>query len=151
MKKERWIKKNFQNLEGNWRIKGNKTLFHGRITSSLLLTRGLVKANEEGIMKSLIVFFATCLLLIGCGKNKPVEPEKSLRNLSLSSLNDVITIGTKNGRTTYNLLCTYDGRTLDKCYRKSGEICPNGYYIISQTSILVDNTMVNRLSIECKE
>ena len=110
-----------------------------------------MNANEVGIMKSLIVFIATCLFLIGCGKNKPVEPVNSARHLSLSSLNDVITIGTNNGRTSYNLLCTYNGRTLNKCYRKSGKICPNGYDVISQTSTPVDNTMVDRLSIECKE
>jgi hypothetical protein len=39
-----------------------------------------------------------------------------------------------NGKDAYSMKCSGMGRTLDKCFVKAGEVCPNGYNIISQTS-----------------
>ena len=97
-------------------------------------------------MKSLIVLFAICLLLMGCIKNKPVEP---------------IEFTGPNGRTAYNMRCSGFGRTMDMCYRKSSEICPNGYQVIdiSSGTFAIPNPSTggviigNRrdMAIECKE
>jgi len=90
-------------------------------------------------MKSLIVLFATCLLLMGCIKQ--VDPVKF--------------IGPNNMR------CSGFGRTMDMCYRKSSEICPNGYQVIdiSSGTFAIPNPSTggviigNRrdMAIECKE
>jgi hypothetical protein len=39
-----------------------------------------------------------------------------------------------NGKTAYSMRCSGMGRTLDDCYKKAGEICPNGYDIIDRAS-----------------
>jgi hypothetical protein len=95
-------------------------------------------------MKSLIVLFATCLLLMGCIKQ--VDPVKFIG---------------PNGRTAYNMRCSGFGRTMDMCYRKSSEICPNGYQVIdiSSGTFAIPNPSTggviigNRrdMAIECKE
>ncbi|MCG2725280.1 MAG: hypothetical protein L6420_03310 [Elusimicrobia bacterium] len=42
-----------------------------------------------------------------------------------------------NARTAYSMRCSGLGRTLNKCYIKAGELCPEGYNIISLTSGVV--------------
>ncbi|MGB9493596.1 MAG: hypothetical protein WCA83_02190 [Azonexus sp.] len=39
-----------------------------------------------------------------------------------------------NGKTAYSMKCSGLGRTLDACYKKAGEVCPNGYNIIDRAS-----------------
>ena len=63
-----------------------------------------------------------------------------------------------NSKTAYSMKCSGMGRTIDACYKKSGEICPNGYNIVDRTSSVVGipmqgGTMIapqNSLAIECK-
>lgn len=63
-----------------------------------------------------------------------------------------------NGKTAYSMRCSGMGRTLDACYQKAGEVCPNGYTIIDRTSGIVavpvnGSIMVapkHHLAIECK-
>lgn len=65
-----------------------------------------------------------------------------------------------NGRTAYSMKCSGGGRTLDECYKKSGEVCPRGYTILDRASSVVGvpqyggGTLVvpqHHLTIECKE
>lgn len=37
-----------------------------------------------------------------------------------------------NGRDGYTMKCSGAGRTLEACYQKAGEVCPNGYSIVTQ-------------------
>jgi hypothetical protein len=69
-------------------------------------------------MKTLIVLLATSLLLMGCVP-KQIEPVK---------------FRGPNGGTAYNMKCSGFGRTMDMCYAKSSEICPNGYEVIDISS-----------------
>jgi hypothetical protein len=54
--------------------------------------------------------------------------------------------------------CSGMGRTLEMCYQKAGEVCPNGYSIVGQNSSTIavpvnGSIMVapqHNLSIECK-
>ena len=39
-----------------------------------------------------------------------------------------------SGKDAYTMRCSGFGRTWAKCYTKAGEICPNGYNIVSQHS-----------------
>ena len=42
-----------------------------------------------------------------------------------------------NGGTAYSMRCSGMGRTLDACYKKAGEVCPQGYTIIDRASGIV--------------
>ncbi len=63
-----------------------------------------------------------------------------------------------NGKQAYTMRCSGMGRTLEMCYQKSGEVCPNGYDIVGQNSstvaIPVNGSIMaapqHNLSIECK-
>lgn len=59
-----------------------------------------------------------------------------------------------NGGTAYSMKCSGMGRTLDDCYKKAGELCPNGYRIVGQASSVVGNGGMiapqHHLAIECK-
>lgn len=63
-----------------------------------------------------------------------------------------------NGKTAYSMRCSGMGRTLDACYKKSGEVCPAGYTIIDRASGTVGvpvsgGVMLapqHSLAIECK-
>jgi hypothetical protein len=63
-----------------------------------------------------------------------------------------------NGKTAYSMRCSGMGRTLDACYQKAGEICPNGYTIIGQESgtvaVPVNGSIMaapkHNFAIECK-
>ena len=63
-----------------------------------------------------------------------------------------------NGKTAYSMRCSGMGRTLDACYKKAGEVCPNGYTIIDRASGTVGipmngGTMMapqHNIAIECK-
>ncbi len=63
-----------------------------------------------------------------------------------------------NAKTAYSMKCSGMGRTLDACYKKAGEVCPNGYTIIDRATGTVGipmngGTMMapqHSLAIECK-
>lgn len=63
-----------------------------------------------------------------------------------------------NGKTAYSMRCSGMGRTLDACYQKAGEVCPNGYTIIDRASgtvaVPVNGSIMaapqHNLAIECK-
>ena len=63
-----------------------------------------------------------------------------------------------SGKTAYSMKCSGLGRTLGACYKKAGEVCPNGYNIIDRTSgtvaIPVQGGIIAapqyHLAIECK-
>jgi hypothetical protein len=63
-----------------------------------------------------------------------------------------------NGKTAYSMRCSGMGRTLDACYQKAGEVCPNGYTIIDRASgtvaIPINGSIMaapqHNLAIECK-
>ena len=63
-----------------------------------------------------------------------------------------------DGNTAYAMRCSGMGRTLEACYQKSGELCPNGYKIVSLVSSTVavpsgDSIIAaprHDLAIECK-
>lgn len=64
-----------------------------------------------------------------------------------------------NGKSAYSMQCSGMGRTVDMCYQKAGELCPNGYLIIDKSNEIVGmtssygNVMMipkNSLTIECK-
>jgi hypothetical protein len=57
-----------------------------------------------------------CLLLSGCASVEPVKFKGP------------------NGKTAYSMKCSGWGRTLEDCYQKSGEICPDGYTIVERSS-----------------
>jgi len=39
-----------------------------------------------------------------------------------------------SGKQGYSMRCSGMGRTLDACYQKAGEVCPNGYNIVDRSS-----------------
>ena len=63
-----------------------------------------------------------------------------------------------NGKTAYSMRCSGLGRTLDACYQKAGEVCPNGYTIVDRASgtvaVPVNGSVMatsqHNLAIECK-
>jgi hypothetical protein len=63
-----------------------------------------------------------------------------------------------NSRLAYSMRCSGMGRTLDACYKKAGDICPNGYVIVDRIADAVgvptqSGTMLiqkQSLVIECK-
>jgi hypothetical protein len=63
-----------------------------------------------------------------------------------------------NGKNAYSMKCSGMGRTLDECYQKAGEVCPDGYNIIDRASgtvaIPVQGGFMaapqHNLAIECK-
>ena len=63
-----------------------------------------------------------------------------------------------NGKTAYSMRCSGMGRTLDDCYKKAEELCPNGYTIIDRASgfvaVPVNGGVMaapqHNLAIECK-
>ena len=63
-----------------------------------------------------------------------------------------------NGKEAYSMRCSGMGRTIEDCYQKAGEICPDGYTIINQESSLAGSAgqgsayLVTKrgLAIECK-
>ena len=42
-----------------------------------------------------------------------------------------------SGNLAYSMSCSGQGRTLDLCYKKANELCPNGYNIIYNTTDVV--------------
>lgn len=39
-----------------------------------------------------------------------------------------------NSKSAYAMKCSGMGRTLEACYKKAGEVCPEGYSIIDRTT-----------------
>jgi len=79
---------------------------------------------------------AFLVLLVSCAAVKPVEFKGP------------------NGKTAYSMKCSGMGRTLDDCYKKAGELCPDGYSILSQASSVIGSGDIvvpqYHLAIECK-
>jgi len=63
-----------------------------------------------------------------------------------------------NGRAAYSMKCSGLGRTLDACYQKAGELCPQGYRVVDRSSglvvIPVNGSIMaaprEHLAVECK-
>ncbi len=63
-----------------------------------------------------------------------------------------------SGKQAYSMKCSGMGRTMDACYQKAGEVCPNGYNILDRSSGTVgfmnQGTLMmaprEQLAIECK-
>jgi hypothetical protein len=63
-----------------------------------------------------------------------------------------------SGKQAYSMMCSGMGRTMDACYQKAGEVCPNGYNIMDRSSGTVgfmnQGTLMmaprEQLAIECK-
>ena len=63
-----------------------------------------------------------------------------------------------SGKQAYSMMCSGMGRSMDACYQKAGEVCPNGYNIIDRSSGTVgfmnQGTLMmaprEQLAIECK-
>jgi hypothetical protein len=63
-----------------------------------------------------------------------------------------------NGNAAYSMKCSGMGRSLDECYQKAGEVCPQGYTIIDRSSSPIGvpvngSIMVSArqgMAIECK-
>lgn len=81
----------------------------------------------------------------------------SISLASCASINPVSFKG-PNGKQAYTMRCSGMGRTLEMCYQKAGEVCPNGYNIVGQNSSIVAVPVngsfmaapQHNLSIECK-
>ncbi len=56
-----------------------------------------------------------------------------------------------NGKPAYSMRCSGMGRTLDACYQKAGEVCPNGYNIIDRSSGTIDVPTSSGMLIAPKE
>jgi len=86
-----------------------------------------------------IIILAVILFISACG----VEPVRFMG---------------PNGNAAYSMRCSGFGRSLEECYQKSGEVCPQGYTIIdrsSSTVIVPVNNSFNAstrqgMAIECK-
>ena len=76
--------------------------------------------------------------------------------LFLSACASIVPVAFKgpNGNTLYSMRCSGMGRTLDECYKKAGELCPDGYRIVDRESSVVGSGGVvvpqYNLAIECK-
>ena len=88
------------------------------------------------------VFVATIpILLLGCAV--AIEPKQFLG---------------PNSKTAYSMKCSGNGRTLEGCYQKAGELCPGGYNIVDRTNGTVGIPMQSGtlmvpqygIAIECK-
>ena len=64
-----------------------------------------------------------------------------------------------NKKTAYSLQCSDMGLSLGECYKKAGELCPEGYNIINSTTETVGVPMTtggtiitstHQLAVECK-
>ena len=64
-----------------------------------------------------------------------------------------------SGKPGYTMRCSGEGRTLEACYKKSGELCPSGYNIVDNASGTVAVPLASggfiaapdhTLTIECK-
>ncbi len=42
-----------------------------------------------------------------------------------------------SGKAAYTMRCSGSGKTLEACYKKAGELCPNGYAIVDRASSTV--------------
>ena len=64
------------------------------------------------------------LLLTSCASIEPraIEPRETRR---------------PSGNLAYSMTCSGQGRTLDLCYKKANELCPNGYNIIYKITDVV--------------
>ena len=87
-------------------------------------------------MNKKILIYIPILLLSGCMGVSPVK------------------INGPSGKTAYSMKCSGMGRTLEDCYVKAGEICPNGYQIVDRASGYAQigsiGAMQHSLVIECK-
>jgi hypothetical protein len=87
-------------------------------------------------MKKIILVFIASGFLTACAAIEPIQFKGP------------------SGRDAYSMKCSGLGRTIEACYKKAGEICPNGYVIIDKTSSItgVDGDIYTKqgIAIECK-
>lgn len=91
-------------------------------------------------MKATFIILAISALLVSC-----------------ASINPVPFTG-PSGNQAYTMKCSGFGRTLEMCYQKAGNLCPDGYNIVGQDSstiaVPVNGSIMaaprHNLSIECK-
>lgn len=92
-------------------------------------------------MKTTALVMVAAVLLTGCAG---IEPQHF--------------VGPNKGD-AYSMECSAMGRTMNDCYRKAGELCPNGYTILGQQSQLAGMmqagamfvpAMSQTLAIECR-
>ena len=90
-------------------------------------------------MRYILALFV-CFSLIGC---MAIEP---------------IAFKGPSGKNAYSMKCSGMGRTIQACYQKAGEVCPNGYNIIENSSsslaYMNQGTLMmvpqKEMAIECK-
>lgn len=89
----------------------------------------------SGMIRKIIVFSGLSLM-IGCMAVQPIK-----------------FVG-PNGKTAYTMKCSGMGRTLEDCYIKAGEVCPNGYSIVDRATgysqIGNIGAVQHSLAVECK-
>jgi hypothetical protein len=81
-----------------------------------------------------------------------------LLSLSSCATIDPIPLKGPNGNQGYTMRCSGMGRTLEMCYQKAGEVCPNGYNIVGQdnstVAVPINGSIIaapqRNLTIECK-
>lgn len=66
--------------------------------------------------RSISVTLLSLFLVVGCAEIEPVH------------------FMGPNGGDAYSMRCSGLGRTLEACYQTAGQVCPNGYDIVSQDS-----------------
>ena len=74
-----------------------------------------------------------CLLFPGCASVEPVKFKGP------------------NGKVAYSMRCSGMGRTLEACYQKAGEVCPDGYTIVDRSSGIVGIPSNNGTMIATKQ
>lgn len=87
-----------------------------------------------------LMFILGGILLTGCAEIQPVH------------------FTGPNGKDAYAMECSDWGRTIEMCYQKAGEVCPNGYTIVGQhsgtdvysTGSGVFSETERHMAIECK-
>lgn len=86
-------------------------------------------------MKKLVALMS-CIVLAGCAS---VTPEKFIG---------------PSGSAAYTMKCSGSGLDWDDCYKKAGEICPNGYEIIDKSSDVIGGasgiSTRRHMVLECK-
>jgi hypothetical protein len=74
------------------------------------------------ILLSVVALITILTEVVGCGS---VIPGKSV---------DPVKFVGPNKKDAYSMHCSGFGRTIEQCYQKAIEVCPNGYNIIDNTS-----------------
>ena len=82
-----------------------------------------------------ILYVALILLLASCGTMDPqIDPNKFTG---------------PNGRPAYGMVCNGIGQSLEACYKRAGELCPNGYEVLNLVTLAIGGNPRQSLSVEC--